>query len=117
MYDRGESRIVVRRKLTDPSRPLGLRVYLRVGAADEPETGWRMPLHAELLIGRPRIRCASFRPLHLSKAPVDEQLRARDIAAVVGSEKYDCLRNLARRSEPAKRNGTGNHFRALLAGL
>jgi hypothetical protein len=31
--------------------------------------------------------------------------------------KYDCLRNLARRAEPAKRNGAGDHLRALLSGL
>ncbi len=34
------------------------------------------------------------RHLHLREAAIHEQFRSRDIAAVVGGEKYDSLRNL-----------------------
>src|SRR6266498_3329010 len=53
--------------------------------------------------------------LHLRDAAIDEQFRSRDIAAVVGSEKDDGLRNLVGRSEPAERHEVGHRLAALLA--
>jgi hypothetical protein len=53
--------------------------------------------------------------LHLRDAAIHEQFRSRDIAAVVGSEKDDGLRNLVGRSEPAERHEVGHRLAALLA--
>src|SRR5437667_8268794 len=54
-------------------------------------------------------------PLDLCHAAIDEQFRSRDVAAVVGSEKDDGLRDLAGSTEPAEGNGAGKHLQALLA--
>jgi hypothetical protein len=40
------------------------------------------------------LQVPSSRHLHLREAAIREQFHSRDIAAVVGGEKYDSLRNL-----------------------
>jgi hypothetical protein len=42
-----ETGVVIRRQLANPSGLFRLRIDLGIGAADEPEDGWRMPLNAE----------------------------------------------------------------------
>src|SRR5437773_179613 len=54
---------------------------------------------------------------YLCKAPVHEQFRACDVAAVVGCEKHNGPRNFFRLSEPAERNRGGDHLGALLSGF
>ena len=53
--------------------------------------------------------------LHLCEAAIHKQFRSRDVAAVVGCEKHDGLRDLIRSSKPTERNGVGNHLQAFLA--
>lgn len=55
--------------------------------------------------------------LHLRDTAIHKQFDSGDVAAIVGCEKHDRLRDLGRSAESAERNGTGNHLRALLAGL
>src|SRR5580704_2050642 len=51
---------------------------------------------------------------HLCETTIHKQFRSRDIAAVVGCEKYDGLRDLFWFPEPAERDSVGNHLQALL---
>jgi len=53
--------------------------------------------------------------LDLCEAAVHEQFCSRDVAAVVGCQKHDRLRNFVGCSEPAERNRVVNHLLALLA--
>jgi hypothetical protein len=53
--------------------------------------------------------------LHLCETAIHKQLRSRDVAAVVGSEKHHGLRDLVGFTEPAERNIVGKHLQALLA--
>jgi hypothetical protein len=63
------------------------------------------------------MRIRSINGLHLCETAIDEQFRSRDVAAVVGCEKHDRLRDLVGRAEPSERDTVGNHLQALLAGL
>src|SRR5438094_6556854 len=54
---------------------------------------------------------------YLCKAPVHEQFRACDVAAVVGCKEHHGARNFFRLSEPAERNRGGDHLGALLSGF
>src|SRR3982074_405442 len=58
---------------------------------------------------------ASF-GLYLCEAPIDEQLRTRDVAAIVGREKYDGLCDFLGCAESAQRNAARDHLPAFLAG-
>ena len=51
----------------------------------------------------------------MRKAAVHEQLRARDVAAVVRCEKHDGLRDLIGCAESPERNNAGNHLPTLFA--
>jgi hypothetical protein len=53
--------------------------------------------------------------LHLCDAAIDKQFRSRDVAAVVGCEKYHRLRDLIGCAEPPERNAVRDHFLALFA--
>ena len=53
--------------------------------------------------------------LDLCETTIHKQFRPRDVAAVVGREKHDGLRDLIWCPEPAKRNDAGNHLPALRA--
>src|SRR5262249_58087107 len=53
--------------------------------------------------------------LHLCEAAIHKHFRARDVAGVVGGEKYDCLRDLIGCTEPAEWHTVGNRLYALLA--
>src|SRR5262245_3599927 len=52
--------------------------------------------------------------LHLRETAIHKQLRTRDIAAVVGCEKYYGLRDLIGCTKPAEWNCVGNHLQSLL---
>src|SRR5438874_13133381 len=59
MHNGRKFRTVVHRKFVDFVRLLGLRVRLRIGAADEPEDRWHVPLgseRSEILAGGSRPR-------------------------------------------------------------
>ena len=51
--------------------------------------------------------------LHLPQTAIRKQVRVGDVAAVVGREKQDRLRDLARCAESAERDAAGDHLRAL----
>src|SRR5262252_4913285 len=53
--------------------------------------------------------------LHLCDAAIHKQLRPRDVAAVVGSEKNDSPGDLIGRAEPAERNAGENRLQTLSA--
>ena len=53
--------------------------------------------------------------LHLCDAAIHKQLRPRNVAAVVGSEKNDCPGDLSGRAEPAERNAGENRLQTLSA--
>src|SRR5499427_6383811 len=53
--------------------------------------------------------------LHLCDAAIDKQLRPRDVAAVVGSEKNDGPGDLIGRAEPAERNAGENRLQTVPA--
>src|SRR6266404_209475 len=56
-----------------------------------------------------------FTALHLCETAIDKQFSARDVAAVVGCEKHNSLRDLIWRTEPTERNCVGNHLLTFLA--
>src|SRR5258708_34140967 len=62
-------------------------------------------------------RRKSGRHLHLREAAIREQFCSRNIAAVVGGEKYDSFRNLIGCSKPAEGNHAFDHGAALLVRL
>ena len=55
--------------------------------------------------------------LDLRETAIDEQFDTGDIAAVIGGEKHDSLRDLVGCTEPAQRNAAGNHLQPLLPRL
>src|SRR5258705_672705 len=52
--------------------------------------------------------------LYLCEAAIYEQLRSRDVAAVIGREKHHGLCNLIGSTEPAEWHGAGNRLHAFL---
>src|SRR5258706_9424520 len=55
-----------------------------------------------------------FTGLHLCEAAIHIQFRSRDVAAVVGGEKYHSLRDLIGGPEPAEGNTAGNDVHVFL---
>src|SRR5438128_1812661 len=55
-----------------------------------------------------------FTGLHLGEAAIHKQFRSRDVAAVVGCEKYHSLRDLIGCAEPAEWNDAGNGLHVFL---
>src|SRR6266478_4667452 len=60
---------------------------------------------------------SSIDGLDLREAAIHKQLGSRDVAGVVGSEKYDGLRDFIGCAESAERHSIGDHLLALLAGF
>src|SRR3989475_11095740 len=52
--------------------------------------------------------------LHLCETALHEQLRCREIAAVIGRKKHDDLRDLLGRTEPAEGHNAGKRHHGLL---
>src|SRR5256885_12740408 len=77
MQNRCKSRIVVCRNLASTPRLLGLRVLLRVGAADEPEDRRRLPRgaeHSEVLARRGGLGFADSVATEILPESVDDSL-------------------------------------------